>query len=176
MRNARSFEKEELEIGDLCHIVKGKYQGYRGKIERFTPWKIVVCLVEWDARVVMIWQTSVKPCEMGVRLVMGPVRKGDAVRIVCGKYGQQDGTVVRVHPWMVTVRLPVLDRDVRVYQTSVRLLILTTEETRSAMSSRWQATGKEKLKRKKYISGGGRQAGIMPSLSTNPKDRVPLWT
>jgi hypothetical protein len=30
--------------------------------------------------------------------------------------------------------------------------------------------------RKKNISGGGRQAGIMPSLSTNPKGRVPLRT
>jgi hypothetical protein len=54
MKHARSFDREELLIGSACDVVKGKYQGYRGTIERLTAWKVVVYLEDWNGRSVMI--------------------------------------------------------------------------------------------------------------------------
>jgi hypothetical protein len=127
MNRATSFDKEDLVIGSYCQVNRDKYQGYGGKVKCYTAWKVVLCLEDWDSRCVMIWQTSVRPCEVGVELVIGSLKKTDNVRIVCGRCENLDGTVVIVHPWMVTVSVPVLARDVQVYQTSVWRIKRTCE-------------------------------------------------
>jgi transcription antitermination factor NusG len=125
MRLVRSFSCEGFEIGGMCDVIKGKYQGYRGTVERLTSWKIVIRLDGDEGRSVMILQSSVRLCELGVELVMGPLSQKHAVRIVSGRYAGLDGVVVRVHRWMVTIKVPTLKLDVRVFQTSVRCVVRT---------------------------------------------------